>query len=134
MSEPHNQRNRDKDEPPPTRAQRLAAFGFLGAFGLTILTVVLTGLRVGAPAARHVLQPGPPATETTAPSVRAGARSGSSNAGPAAPTASPPSVEEPSSNEKASRDGAGHDPKDGARKDSRSDTGEPQESRANDGR
>jgi hypothetical protein len=43
--------------PPPTRGQRLAAAAFLGAFGLTILTVLLTGLRVGAPSARHLLGP-----------------------------------------------------------------------------
>jgi hypothetical protein len=49
----------------PTRAQRLIAFGFLGAFGLTILTVLLTGLWVRAPHARRdepppVEQPGTP--------------------------------------------------------------------------
>ena len=49
----------------PTRAQRLVAFGFLGAFGLTILTVLLTGLWVRAPHARRdapppVEQPGTP--------------------------------------------------------------------------
>jgi hypothetical protein len=37
----------------PTRAQRLVAMGFLGAFGLTILTVLLTGLWVRSPKARH---------------------------------------------------------------------------------
>lgn len=41
----------------PSRAQRIAVLGFLFAFGLTILTVLLTGLatrsheRAGAPAA-----------------------------------------------------------------------------------
>ena len=30
----------------PSRAQRIVAAGFLGAFGLTILTVLLTGLAV----------------------------------------------------------------------------------------
>jgi hypothetical protein len=38
---------------PPTRAQRIAAFGFLGAFGLTIVTVILTGLAVRGPNARR---------------------------------------------------------------------------------
>jgi hypothetical protein len=38
---------------PPTRAQRIAAFAFLGAFGLTILTVILTGLWVRSPAPRR---------------------------------------------------------------------------------
>jgi len=36
----------------PTRGQRAAAFGFIGAFGLTMLTVVLTGLYVRSPRAR----------------------------------------------------------------------------------
>lgn len=36
----------------PTAAQRAAAFTFLGAFGLTMLTVVLTGLNVQSPRAR----------------------------------------------------------------------------------
>jgi len=38
---------------PPTRWQRVSAFAFLGAFGLTILTVILTGLEVRAPASRR---------------------------------------------------------------------------------
>ena len=33
----------------PTRAQRVVGFTFLGAFGLTMLTVVLTGLNVRSP-------------------------------------------------------------------------------------
>jgi hypothetical protein len=37
----------------PTFWQRLSAFAFLGAFGLTILTVILTGLEVRSPAARR---------------------------------------------------------------------------------
>ena len=37
----------------PTRAQRLVAMGFLGACGLTIVTVLLTGLWVRAPSARR---------------------------------------------------------------------------------
>ncbi len=39
--------------PKPTRAQRLVAFTFLGAFGLTMLTVVLTGLYVRSPSSRR---------------------------------------------------------------------------------
>jgi hypothetical protein len=39
--------------PKPTRAQRVVAFTFLGAFGLTMLTVVLTGLYVRSPSARR---------------------------------------------------------------------------------
>ena len=38
---------------PPTAWQRISAFAFLGAFGLTILTVILTGLEVRSPAARR---------------------------------------------------------------------------------
>jgi len=37
----------------PTRWQRISAFGFLGAFGLTILTVIFTGLEVRSPASRR---------------------------------------------------------------------------------
>jgi hypothetical protein len=43
----------DKKRTRPTRAQRLVAAGFLGAFGLTILTVLLTGLWVRSPHARR---------------------------------------------------------------------------------
>lgn len=39
--------------PRPTLAQRIVAFTFLGAFGLTMLTVVLTGLYVRSPGARR---------------------------------------------------------------------------------
>ncbi len=39
--------------PKPTRAQRVVAFTFLGAFGLTMLTVVMTGLAVRSPSARR---------------------------------------------------------------------------------
>jgi len=38
---------------PPTPWQRISAFAFLGAFGLTILTVILTGLAVRSPTARR---------------------------------------------------------------------------------
>jgi hypothetical protein len=36
----------------PTRAQRIVAAGFLAAFALTIITVLLTGLWVRAPHSR----------------------------------------------------------------------------------
>jgi hypothetical protein len=42
--------------PKPTRAQRVVAFTFLGAFGLTMLTVVLTGLYVRSPSARRTAE------------------------------------------------------------------------------
>lgn len=38
---------------PPTRWQRISAFAFLGAFGLTVLTVILTGLEVRSPGSRR---------------------------------------------------------------------------------
>lgn len=38
--------------PKPTRAQRVTAFAFIGAFALTMLTVLLTGLYVRSPRAR----------------------------------------------------------------------------------
>ena len=130
MSEQTTQKAPDKAKPPPpTRAQRLAAFGFLGAFALTILTVLLTGLKVGAPAARHVLLPVPPAAETGVPSPRAEAPSGSSKAAPSAPA---PSVGETRpSDDDTRKDGAARDPGDATRKDSRKDA---DDSRANDGR
>ena len=39
--------------PKPTLAQRIVAFTFIGAFGLTMLTVVMTGLYVRSPSARR---------------------------------------------------------------------------------
>jgi hypothetical protein len=44
---------REQPRPKPTRGQRAAAFTFLGAFGLTMLTVILTGLNVRSPSARQ---------------------------------------------------------------------------------
>jgi hypothetical protein len=132
MSEQPIQKGPDNDKPPPpTRAQRLAAFGFLGAFSLTILTVLLTGLRVGAPAVRHVLQPVPPAAESGAPSTQPGAPSGTSRAGPSVPAA-PPSVDEQRENEDAAREDSARDPDDATRKDSR--RRKTDESRARDAR
>jgi hypothetical protein len=40
----------------PTRAQRLVAFTFLGAFGLTMLTVLMTGLAVRSPSSRRTTE------------------------------------------------------------------------------
>jgi hypothetical protein len=39
--------------PTPTLAQRVVGFAFIGAFGFTMLTVVLTGLYVRSPSARR---------------------------------------------------------------------------------
>jgi len=131
MSEQPTQKDLDEAKPPPpTRAQRLAAFGFLGAFGLTILTVLLTGLSVGAPSARHVLQPAPPGADGRSPSPRTEAPSGSS-AAPSAPAAPPPSVRESSTSENAASEDAERERDDAARKDARKDA---DDSRANDAR
>ena len=43
--------------PKPTLAQRVVAFTFLGAFGLTMLTVIFTGLYVRSPSARRAPEP-----------------------------------------------------------------------------
>ncbi|HSC17076.1 MAG TPA: hypothetical protein VLI71_18240 [Gammaproteobacteria bacterium] len=40
------------ERPKPTLAQRVVGFAFIGAFALTMLTVVLTGLYVRSPRAR----------------------------------------------------------------------------------
>src|SRR5262252_5417629 len=57
----------DANQPPrPTRAQRLVAWGFLAAFGLTIITVLLTGLKVGAPHGPRGSEQTPPAAPTPA--------------------------------------------------------------------
>ena len=53
MTEPTNEKPRPPSAAPPTPWQRISAFAFLGAFGLTILTVILTGLEVRSPAARR---------------------------------------------------------------------------------
>jgi hypothetical protein len=41
------------ERPKPTLTQRFIAFIFLGAFGLTLLTVIMTGLSVRSPSARR---------------------------------------------------------------------------------
>jgi len=129
MTEPSAEKRPEKEQPPaPTRAQRLAAFGFLGAFGLTILTVLLTGLSVGAPAARHVLRPVPPAADS--PPARASRPSGSSSgqptpraAGPAATdsAAGPQGSGEPRTGDNASREDSARARKDREHEDLRKD-------------
>ena len=44
MSPEQDRSGASSERPRPTRAQRITAAGFLGAFGLTIVTVLLTGL------------------------------------------------------------------------------------------
>ena len=53
MTEPPTERTQPPSAAPPTLWQRISAYAFLGAFGLTILTVILTGLAVRSPAARR---------------------------------------------------------------------------------
>jgi len=115
----HSDRNADDTAkpPPPTRAQRLAAAGFLGAFGLTILTVLLTGLKVGAPAARHVLQPAPVTAGSSAPAPAA-TSSGAPAAAPAAPS---PTTGDPKTSDDAARDGEEPERGDATHKASRKD-------------
>jgi hypothetical protein len=121
MSEHSDRKANDTAKPPPpTRGQRLAAAGFLGAFGLTILTVLLTGLKVGAPAVRHVLQPAPVVAGSSAPAP-VEASSAASTAAPRAPAAPAPTVDAPTTSEDAAREDAGRDRDDAARKASRKD-------------
>ena len=124
MSEHSDRKANDTAKPPPpTRGQRLAAAGFLGAFALTILTVLLTGLKVGAPAARHLLQPAPVAAGSSAPAP-VDASSAVSTAAPPAPAAPSPTVDEPKTTEDAAREDAGRDRDDATRKASRKDAGD----------
>jgi hypothetical protein len=53
MTEPTTETPQPPSAAPPTLWQRISAFAFLGAFGLTILTVILTGLAVRSPVARR---------------------------------------------------------------------------------
>jgi len=114
------QSDRKTDEtaklPPPTRAQRLAAAGFLGAFGLTILTVLLTGLKVGAPAARHVFQPAPVAAGASAPAP--------ADTSSAAPAAAPPAPDAPSRTAASSSTGDPKTSNDAARDDAEPERGD----------
>jgi hypothetical protein len=61
MTSEDNRKGNRASRPRPTRAQRIVAAGFLGAFGLTVLTVLLTGLWVRAPRTRAGVEPPPPA-------------------------------------------------------------------------
>ena len=61
MTSEQNRNGAHADRPRPTRAQQITAWGFLGAFGLTIITVLLTGLWVRAPRPRAGAEPPPPA-------------------------------------------------------------------------
>lgn len=105
--------------PRPTRAQRLAAAGFLGAFGLTIVTVLLTGLLVGAPRGPRT-QPTPvAATSSPAPAAAVAAP---------APAALEPHAADAGARGKAPGQGADADA-DPARVKVNSDAGEPAASR-----
>lgn len=53
MTEPTTPQTHSPGATRPSRWQRISAFAFIGAFGLTILTVILTGLEVRSPAARR---------------------------------------------------------------------------------
>ncbi len=53
MTEPTTEKLNPPSAARPTPWQRISAFAFLGAFGLTILTVIFTGLEVRSPAARR---------------------------------------------------------------------------------
>ncbi len=122
MSEHSDRKGLDTAKPPPpTRGQRLAAAGFLGAFGLTILTLLLTGLKVGAPATRHLLQPAPVAAGVSAPEAGAETRSTSSRA--AAPAA--PAGGEARTSDNAGREQADRDRGDARRKASHDHAGDP---------
>ena len=56
MTAPSSETAGRPTRPKPTRAQRAAAFAFLGAFALTMLTVILTGLYVRSPSARRAAE------------------------------------------------------------------------------
>ncbi len=53
MTEPTPEKTQPPSAAPPSLWQRVSAFAFLGALGLTVLTVILTGLAVRNPAARR---------------------------------------------------------------------------------
>jgi hypothetical protein len=101
MTDEQHRSGEREPRPRPTRAQRIVAAGFLGAFGLTILTVLLTGLWVRAPRSRPGVEPAPPAAvERTEPAAAA--------APPAARTSEPASREP--GNEANPRSDEPHDP------------------------
>lgn len=89
LSEFSTRNDRDAAKPPRrTRGQRLAIAGFLGAFGLTILTVILTALWARSPDA-HEPRPAAP-----------------SNGAPASPSVVPESRVERRAREDAAREEA----------------------------
>ena len=63
MSPEQDRSGANSERPRPTRAQRITAAGFLGAFGLTIVTVLLTGLSVRSPRSGADAPPPAPASE-----------------------------------------------------------------------
>jgi hypothetical protein len=73
MTSEHDRNSEHPDQPQPahadpapfrpTLAQRITAWAFIGAFGLTILTVLLTGLWARAPRPRPAAEPSTPAIE-----------------------------------------------------------------------
>jgi hypothetical protein len=63
-----NETKIDAEPPRPTRAQRLVAAAFLVAFGLTIVTVLLTARWTRSPGAWHRAEPATPSA-AVAPSA-----------------------------------------------------------------
>lgn len=57
MTSPSTETSSAAERRKPTPVQRAVAFTFLGAFGLTMLTVILTGLNVQSPRARAPVNP-----------------------------------------------------------------------------
>ena len=86
-----NETDRQAEQPQrPTRAQRLVAIGFLAAFALTIITLLFTGLEVGAPrGARQAPEASP---VVTAPSPAAIAPSPGAARNPADASAAEPAT------------------------------------------
>ena len=108
----------DANQPPrPTRAQRLVAWGFLAAFGLTIITVLLTGLKVGAPAGPRTTEQAPPAAPrpaAVAPGSAAERAPGDARAPEIEPSANAPGEGE-EADKKATREKEPRDPSSPAR-------------------
>jgi hypothetical protein len=92
VSRKHETKTEEQRPPRPTRAQRLAVAGFLAAFGLTIITVLLTGYFVRLAASRHRPEPGPVATAPR-PGPDARASSSSQDADAPAREAAPHAVD-----------------------------------------
>jgi hypothetical protein len=94
MASEQNRSANESSRPRPTRAQRIVAAGFLGAFGLTILTVLLTGLWVRAPDRRQGSQQPPAAVGEPSSRVER------------APSAAPKPVVPPDQAQRESAEGA----------------------------